>query len=187
MSSSSTAQPSLPPINDLNALPDEQFLAVVNVLFETAPPLAQRLLIRRPYTSYESLISTAETILLAALTEQEVVEVINAHPRIGAPTASLSALSKVEQGGGQSGGSAATTAVPLAETLARLAELNTAYEAKYGFCFMVFVNGRSRAEIVPVLEDRLAHGHREQEIRTALEAMIAIARDRLTKLQISKL
>ena len=36
--------------------------------------------------------------------------------------------------------------------LAGLAELNRAYEERFGFRFVVFVNGRPRREIVPVLE-----------------------------------
>ncbi|RKP28093.1 Oxo-4-hydroxy-4-carboxy-5-ureidoimidazoline decarboxylase, partial [Syncephalis pseudoplumigaleata] len=184
--------PALPLISELNTLPDAQFLAAVNLLFETAPPLAQRLLARRPYTSYEELISVAEAIVLddsradsghaTALTDEEVLQVVNAHPRIGAPATALSTLSQREQGGG-GGRTGDADPVALAKTLEQLAELNAAYEAKYGFRFIVFVNGRSRAEIVPVLEERLAHGRRDEEIRTALEAMIAIARDRLNKMQ----
>jgi 2-oxo-4-hydroxy-4-carboxy-5-ureidoimidazoline decarboxylase len=197
---SSVQLTSLPLISELNILPDHEFLTVVNTLFETAPPLAQRLLARRPYTSYEQLISTAEDIILPAssstssasspLNDEEILQVVNAHPRIGAPVASLSALSQREQSGGHAlntNTNAETEAVALAKTLEQLAELNAAYEAKYGFRFIVFVNGRSRAEIVPILKDRLDHGERDKEIRIALEAMLAIARDRLTKIQHAKL
>ncbi|KAI8049705.1 Oxo-4-hydroxy-4-carboxy-5-ureidoimidazoline decarboxylase [Syncephalis plumigaleata] len=197
---SSVQLPTLPLINELNILPDHEFLTAINTLFETAPPLAQRLLARRPYTSYEQLISTAEDIVLpgiassntdddaSVLGDEEILQVVNAHPRIGAPAASLSTLSQREQGGSHiANANTETESVALARTLERLAELNAAYEAKYGFRFIVFVNGRSRAEIVPVLEDRLHHGERDKEIRIALEAMIAIARDRLNKIQLAKL
>ena len=40
--------------------------------------------------------------------------------------------------------------------LAELAELNKTYEEKFGFRFVVFVNRRPRAEILPVLRERLA-------------------------------
>ena len=53
----------LPPISELNALPEEDFLHVCNILFETAPPLASALLKRRPYASYDALIDAAGIIL----------------------------------------------------------------------------------------------------------------------------
>ena len=49
--------------------------------------------------------------------------------------------------------------------LAELAELNRAYEEKFGFRFIVFVNRRSRAELVPVLRERLQRT-REEELDT---------------------
>ena len=61
--------------------------------------------------------------------------------------------------------------------LARLAELNAAYEERFGFRFVVFVNGRPRREIVPLLETRL-HGTREAELATAVDELVQIAIDR---------
>ncbi|KAK9737820.1 hypothetical protein K7432_018462, partial [Basidiobolus ranarum] len=66
-------------------------------------------------------------------------------------------------------------------------ELNKAYEQKHGFRFVLFVDGRTRAEIVPIMEERLAHGQRDQEMRISLEYIIAIAQSRLHTLQGSKL
>jgi 2-oxo-4-hydroxy-4-carboxy-5-ureidoimidazoline decarboxylase len=61
--------------------------------------------------------------------------------------------------------------------LAELAQLNRAYENRFGFRFVVFVNRRSRAEIVPVLRERLGRT-RDQELETGLRELVAIARDR---------
>ena len=58
--------------------------------------------------------------------------------------------------------------------------LNAAYEAQFGFRFCVFVNGRSRPELVPVLEAALT-ADRGAEIRRALHDVVAIARDRFGK------
>jgi 2-oxo-4-hydroxy-4-carboxy--5-ureidoimidazoline (OHCU) decarboxylase len=58
-----------------------------------------------------------------------------------------------------------------------LARLNAAYELRFGFRFCVFVNGRSRPELVPLLERALA-ADRGDEIRRALHDVVAIARDR---------
>ena len=66
------------------------------------------------------------------------------------------------------------------EVLSQLAELNRAYEEKFGFRFIVFVNRRPRSELVPVLRDRLART-RDEEMDTALGELVAIARDRWSR------
>jgi len=97
----------------------------------------------------------------AGLTDDEKVEVLDAHPAIGASR--LSARSAAEQGGD--------------EAPPELAELNRAYEEKFGFRFVVFVNRRPKAELVPILRERLERT-REQELSTALDELVSIALDR---------
>lgn len=63
------------------------------------------------------------------------------------------------------------------EVLAELADLNRDYEATFGFPFIVFVNRRSRRELLPVLRERLGNS-RDHELDTALRELVAIARDR---------
>jgi 2-oxo-4-hydroxy-4-carboxy--5-ureidoimidazoline (OHCU) decarboxylase len=102
--------------------------------------------------------------LLRELPEEEQVEALNAHPAIGA--GGLTGRSAAEQGSDDD-----------AAVLARLAELNERYEARFGFRFLVFVNRRPRREIVPVLEARLERS-RAEELETGLDELVAIARDR---------
>jgi 2-oxo-4-hydroxy-4-carboxy--5-ureidoimidazoline (OHCU) decarboxylase len=64
--------------------------------------------------------------------------------------------------------------------LTELAYLNQVYEEKFGFRFVVFVNRRSKAEILEVLSSRLERT-REEELETALSELVEIARDRWTK------
>jgi 2-oxo-4-hydroxy-4-carboxy--5-ureidoimidazoline (OHCU) decarboxylase len=61
-----------------------------------------------------------------------------------------------------------------------LAYLNQVYEEKFGFRFVVFVNRRSKAEILEVLGERLERT-REEELEAALGELVAIARDRLER------
>ena len=91
------------------------------------------------------------------LSEEEKVEALATHPRIGERSS--------EQHGDDP------------RVLVELAELNRQYEEKFGFRFIVFVNQRPRAELVPVLRERLMH-KREQELDTALDELVAIAEDR---------
>jgi 2-oxo-4-hydroxy-4-carboxy--5-ureidoimidazoline (OHCU) decarboxylase len=102
--------------------------------------------------------------VIRELDEAERLEALNAHPAIGA--GNLSARSAAEQG---------TDADAVVAT--ELAYLNQVYEEKFGFRFVVFVNRRPKAEILEVLRERLERS-REEELETALEELVAIARDR---------
>jgi 2-oxo-4-hydroxy-4-carboxy--5-ureidoimidazoline (OHCU) decarboxylase len=98
------------------------------------------------------------------LADRDKKEVLDAHPAIGAKA--TSARSQAEQG---------TDDDP--EVLAELAALNRAYEEKFGFRFVVFVNRRPRREIVPILRARLERS-REQELETGVDELVQIAVDR---------
>ncbi len=98
--------------------------------------------------------------IAAQLSDEEKKEVLDAHPAIGATT--LSARSAAEQG---------------ADSAPELDQLNKAYEARFGFRFVVFVNGRPKSAIVPVLRERIERT-REQELATALDELVSIAEDR---------
>jgi len=105
--------------------------------------------------------------VLGELTEQEQRQALNAHPAIGAR--SLSNRSATEQG---SGGHPAV--------LTELAYLNQVYEEKFGFRFVVFVDGRPKSEILEIMQQRLERTH-EEELQTGLRELVAIARDRWQK------
>jgi 2-oxo-4-hydroxy-4-carboxy--5-ureidoimidazoline (OHCU) decarboxylase len=92
--------------------------------------------------------------------DDEKAEALAAHPRIG------------ERSPEQHGDEAAV--------LAELAELNRVYEETFGFRFVVFVNGRSRADIVPVLRERLLRT-RGEELDTGCDDLVSIALDRWQK------
>jgi len=102
--------------------------------------------------------------VIAQLSEEDKLEALNAHPAIGARN--LSRRSAAEQGG---------DADPV--VLTELAYLNQVYEEKFGFRFVVFVNGRPKSEILEVLQQRLERT-REEELQTGLRELVAIARDR---------
>ena len=104
-------------------------------------------------------LGVSEDVALA-LPEEDKVAALATHPRIGEPSD--------EQRGAEP------------EVLAELAELNADYESRFGFGFVVFVNGRTRAELVPVLRERLERP-REHELETGLRELCAIARHRWTR------
>jgi 2-oxo-4-hydroxy-4-carboxy--5-ureidoimidazoline (OHCU) decarboxylase len=176
---------SIPSIEQLNKGSSEKFIKAVNTLFETAPPLAKRLLAARPYTSYLQLIDYAEKVCLGEeLSKEEKLEVMNAHPRIGASKAGLSANSLKEQGYDSNKGGVSTEDE---RVNSELAKLNQEYEDQYGFKFVVFVNGRPRHRIIPIIKERMAANDREKELHTGITDMMLIAKDRLEKATESKI
>ncbi|EFA77496.1 allantoinase [Heterostelium album PN500] len=179
-SSSGYADIRLPPIARLNSqLSDTDFLSVVNMLLEVAPPLASGLLAARPYSSYDQLIETVVAIIEQCTTEQKV-EIINSHPKIGANPSKISTLSYYEQGYHRE--SHPDKDPEQQRILEALNSLNNEYQQKYGFSFIVFVNGRTKAEIIPIIQQRLHHSTKEQELATGLSEYIEIAKSRLNKL-----
>jgi OHCU decarboxylase len=151
---------------ELDSIPKTGFVAAVGPLFEGAPHFLDRLAAARPFGSADEMFRRARVIALS-MPESEQIELINAHPRLGAPPSSVSAMSYIEQGYDRE-----TT-----EAIADLTKLNRQYEARFGFRFCVFVAGRSRAQLVPVLAAALA-AERTAEIQRAIADVVAIARDR---------
>jgi 2-oxo-4-hydroxy-4-carboxy--5-ureidoimidazoline (OHCU) decarboxylase len=127
-------------------------------LFEGRTQLVERL------ADIEDPLGRADDVL-AELDEAAKLEALAAHPAIGQQTG-LSARSAVEQGG---------YVDPC--VLAELASLNAGYEKKFGFRFVVFVDGRPKDEMVDVLRARLGNT-REEELDTGCRELVAIARDR---------
>jgi 2-oxo-4-hydroxy-4-carboxy--5-ureidoimidazoline (OHCU) decarboxylase len=66
------------------------------------------------------------------------------------------------------------------EVLDELARLNTDYEERFGFRFVVFVNGRAKSEILDVLRTRIGRTQ-DEELDTGCRELVAIARDRWTR------
>jgi 2-oxo-4-hydroxy-4-carboxy--5-ureidoimidazoline (OHCU) decarboxylase len=139
-------------------LPRKLSVDELSELFEGRTHLVERL------AEIEDPLGRADEAV-ASLSEQEKVEALAAHPAIG-QRAGLSARSAAEQG---------TEDDPC--VLADLAALNIAYERKFGFRFVVFVNLRPKSEILEVLRERLGRP-REDELDTACRELVAIAKDR---------
>jgi 2-oxo-4-hydroxy-4-carboxy--5-ureidoimidazoline (OHCU) decarboxylase len=141
----------------MHDLPRQLTVEQLAELFEGRTTLVEKL------AEQEDPLGSAPAVI-AGLSEREKLEALNAHPAIGA--SKLSARSASEQG---SGGDPSV--------LTELAYQNQVYEEKFGFRFVVFVNRRSKAEILDVLRGRLENT-RDEELDTALRELVAIAEDR---------
>jgi 2-oxo-4-hydroxy-4-carboxy--5-ureidoimidazoline (OHCU) decarboxylase len=106
--------------------------------------------------------------VLADAPEEEQIDALGTHPRIG-QRVNISEVAAKEQGSDED---------PV--LLAALVKLNKSYEQKFGFRFVVFVDGRPRAEVLSVLRQRLQNS-REEELAAGLDDLVAIALDRWRK------
>jgi 2-oxo-4-hydroxy-4-carboxy--5-ureidoimidazoline (OHCU) decarboxylase len=167
-----------PSIADIDALPAGACVEALAPLFEGAPRFLARLIAARPYGDADTLFRRARAIA-HAMPEPEQVELIDAHPRLGAPPGSVSAMSFVEQGYDRERAEAAADAER--ERVGRaLDRLNDVYEARFGFRYCVFVAGRPRAALLPGFEAALA-ADRDAERARALDAVVDIAADRYAR------
>jgi len=147
----------------------------LTTLFEGAPRFIDRLA-AMDAELWDDLFYQAEWTALT-MPEGEQIELLNAHPRIGAAPATVSPTSYVEQGYDRDQGTAALQV--------RLDELNDKYEGRFGFRFVVFVNDRSRAETADVMEDHMDADRTAEKMR-ALRDVILIARSRAKKLALEE-
>jgi 2-oxo-4-hydroxy-4-carboxy--5-ureidoimidazoline (OHCU) decarboxylase len=138
-------------------LPRQLSVEELDALFEGHSRLTDELARR------DDPLGQARTVL-EELPEEARIEALNTHPRIGETAGSES--SQQEQGSDED---------PV--LLAALRRLNKTYEEKFGFRFVVFVNGRPRGEILSVLRERLQY-ERDEELGTGLDELVAIALDR---------
>ena len=156
-------------------------------LFEGAPRFLDRVQAAGPYAATAALFERARSIA-HAMPEPEQIELIDAHPRLGAPPGMVSALSHVEQGYDRETGTpveVAGTPVDVAaapvDVAAELERLNDAYEARFGFRYCVFVAGRPREALLAGFAAALDRD-RDAERTRALDAVVDIAMDRHVKL-----
>ena len=161
----------------LDELPSDAFAAALAPLFEGAPGFLRRLAAERPLGTWPALFDTARGIA-HAMPEADQVELVDAHPRLGAPPATVSALSFREQGYDREPDDGEEAERRLLG--AQLDDLNARYEARFGFRYCVFVAGRPRAALIPEMAAALER-NRDAELHRALDAVVDIARDRWSR------
>jgi 2-oxo-4-hydroxy-4-carboxy--5-ureidoimidazoline (OHCU) decarboxylase len=140
-------------------------------VFERSPTLVERLAPRvTDDDSAENIVAKAR-VIIEGLPENDQIAILDAHPRIGAPLSTLSEPSRREQG-----------AEAEASVLRELMTLQAQYERAFGFRFVVFVAGRSKEQLLPVLRERMTRS-RGSELRTGIDEFLAISLDRLRTLR----
>ena len=161
-------------LEQLNALPKDEFVETLGGIFEHSPWVAERSWQQQPFASLGEL-HAAMCASVAASNDASKLALIRAHPQlagIAAVRGELSTASASEQSG-----AGLDRCSP--EEFAKLTELNRDYEQRFGFPFILAVRGKTRQGIIDNLDARIGNT-REQEIAEALRQIERIAQLRLT-------
>jgi len=154
---------------ELNSLDREEFVAEIGWVFENSPWVAERAWKNRPFSCLESLLSTMIGEVDSA-SEQEQLNLLRAHPDLGARVRVGSASDAEQAGAGLDSLSE--------EEFHRIRALNSAYRQKFGFPFLFAVKGSTKTDILRNLEQRIDRPQ-EAEYREALTQIYRIAEFRL--------
>ncbi len=163
-------------LGDFNAL-DENAAAEALRMCCVSERWVQGVLAGRPYHDEQALRDAANRVW-TSLEKADYLQAFAGHPKIGdvnslkAKYAASGSLAAHEQSGvaGADDG-----------TIRRLAEGNAAYEARFGFIFIVCASGKSAAQMCDILEKRLTN-EAEEELQIAAEEQRKILQIRLEQL-----
>ncbi|KAL6450625.1 allB1 Probable allantoinase 1 [Candida maltosa Xu316] len=171
----------LPAIEVFKASSQSEQKQVFDHLFEPCDTLANFIfgkVMVQPFSSYQEFIELVRQELIAFVRLREINPIVNqiiaAHPRLGEPKKEqLSVHSSNEQ--------KSLNGDP--EVIQKLKEMNETYEKTFpGLRYVVFVNGRSRHEIMDDMTRRINRRNIKLEREEAFNAMCDIALDRAHKL-----
>jgi len=138
---------------------------------------ARRMVERRPFQGTSELEETADRVW-RELGREDWLEAFGRHPKIGEKAAAHSASAQTRRWSEEE---QAGTKAARQDVLAALVEANRAYEARFGYIFIVCATGKSSEEMLALLQDRLQNDP-DTELRVAAEEQRRITRLRLEKL-----
>lgn len=160
-------------LNELSSLPQAEFTRTLAGVFEHSPWIPERAWAARPFDSVDALHRTLVEVMRDA-DPAEQLALIAAHPELAGREAAAGTLTDASTN--EQRGAGLDQCSP--EELARLRRLNAAYRERFGFPFVIAVKGRSRHQIMDVIDERLRHD-RDTEFATCLDQIAQIARFRL--------
>ncbi len=162
-------------IGEINALDRQAFITRLGLLFEDSPWIVAEAWDSRPWTSAEALHSAMLEVVARASQERQLT-LIQAHPDLvgrAALAGTLSRESTAEQRAAGLDPDALT-----ADEIAKFGEANQAYQAKFGFPFVICAREHTKDTILGGIASRLGND-RHTEIATALHEIDRIAWNRL--------
>jgi beta-ureidopropionase / N-carbamoyl-L-amino-acid hydrolase len=164
------------PLERLNRIGMQDFVAALASIFEHSPWVPERVAESRPFNSAIALHKAMCAAVMQADEELQLA-LIRAHPELAGRAAlrgDLTSASTSEQKG--AGLSALTPA-----QLVRLQSLNAQYAVRFGFPFVLAVKGHTPDSVIETLAERVTHEpHEERSV--ALTEICRIAHFRLADL-----
>ncbi len=139
---------------------------------------ADGMLRNRPFRDDAAVLRKADEVW-ATLTQSDYLQAFSGHPRIGADKPQL--RERFASTATWSSGEQAAVAHASEAVLDRLKELNDAYEARFGYLFIVCATGKSAQEMLQLLEDRMSNDP-DTELAIAAAEQAKITKIRLEKL-----
>ncbi len=141
-----------------------------------SPAWARAVAARRPYSSTVAFLDAADEEWWR-LPRLEWLQAFAAHPRIGERAAP-----KPQAGAGDAWSAEEQSAAMVTPASAeQLADINRAYEQKFGHIYIVCATGKSAAELLRLAQDRMKNDA-DTELRVAAGEQASITRLRLEKL-----
>ena len=131
----------------------------------------------RPYKSRTTLFATAKRIWFE-LEPDDWLEAFTHHPRIGDRDSLRTKFENTHQWASQE---QLDTATASEEVLESLVTMNRRYEEKFGYIFIVCATGKSAAEMLEILNQRIKNSENE-ELQIAATEQWKISEIRLNKL-----
>lgn len=131
----------------------------------------------RPFASLDELIAKADRVWWS-LDSGDWLEAFHSHPKIGEKNAAAPSAVEAQRWSEDEQSGIRNSAQ---QTLDELADLNRAYEEKFGYIFIVCASGKSSEDMLAILHDRLKN-NAAQELRMAAAEQAKITELRLRKL-----
>lgn len=150
-------------LHTINAMDVETFVARFGDVAEHSPWVARAAAGQRPFHSRGEM-AAAFTRVLDAASSEEQLQVLCAHPDLGARLAVAEGLSE-DSAREQAGAGLSRLG---REEFEMFSDLNTRYRERNGFPFIFAVRGATREAILEAFRQRV-RANRESELRTALE------------------
>jgi len=138
---------------------------------------AKEIATARPYPSLETLLTKSHDIWWS-LDPNDWLDAFRSHPKIGEKKAAEKVSAQSQQWSGQEQSGVAHASQ---DTVDSLASLNEDYEQKFGFIFIICATGKTSAEMLSALRERLQHDP-ESELPIA-----AAEQGKITELRLKKL
>lgn len=157
---------------NLNTINENEFITIFGNVFEKSEWIASETFKQKPFKNSQDLINKMIKIY-ESCSNDKITLILNLHPKL-AIEKKLTSFSTKEQ-------AAAKLDRCSKEELEEFDRLNSDYEKKFQFPFIIAVKGKNKNEILKNFRSRISNDY-EKEFKEAKEQVIKIALFRLNEI-----